>query len=104
MANFVRKRILFNMKYVCSALLVCLLVSLAAPSDAQRARTPKQSGQELSAICKKAGHAPTAMKRCAQMITALCRKKRINPKSKRCWQWVLEQNDRRRLDMKALRR
>ena len=92
------------MKYACSAIILSFLLTLSAPSEAQRNRAPKAAGMELSAICKKAGHAKGGMRRCAQKITALCRKKGINPKSKRCWQWVLDQNDRRRLDMKALRR
>lgn len=92
------------MKCVCSAIIVSVLVTFAAPSEAQRTRTPKNSGLQLTSICKKAGHTPGVMRRCARMITALCRKKGINPKSKRCWQWVLNQNDRRTLDMKALKR
>lgn len=81
-----------------------VLALIAAPVDAQRSRTAKEAGQQLTTICQKAGHAPGTMRRCAQMITALCRTKGIDPKSKRCWQWVLHQNDRRNLDMKALSR
>jgi len=95
---------MFNMKSVYLTIIISVLVTFSVPSDAQRTRTPKDSGVQLNAICKKAGHASGGMRRCAQKITALCRKKGINPKSKRCWQWVLDQNDRRRLDTKALRR
>jgi hypothetical protein len=92
------------MKLVCTAIIISFLATSSAPSEAQRSRTPKAAGLELSTICKKAGHTAGGMRRCAQMITALCRTKGINPKSKKCWQWVLDQNDRRTLNMKALKR
>lgn len=83
---------------------IVLAVIMAQPAVAQGQRTPRQVSDQLTRICGKAGHSPQGLKACAEKMSALCRKQRIDPKSQRCWQWVLGEDDNKRLDMRALKR
>ena len=78
----------------------------AQPSPAPQAklRQPDVVGGRLSEICLSAGYGPKELQRCAQSMSDLCTARRIDPRTPRCWQWVVDQDVDGRFDRQALGR
>ena len=85
------------------AIALAMAGHIALSADAAT-RQPAAAGRLLDTICRKAGYADNDRRRCAQAMSALCRKNGVDPTKPDCWQWLVDRDERRALDIGAIRR
>ena len=86
------------------AVAFCLLAVVFADAPAAAQRRPDMVATQLTSICEKAGFGRNALTDCGKAFEKACRSAGIDPKSQRCWQHLLDQDDRKALDYQGLRR
>jgi hypothetical protein len=91
-------------RIVSLAVAFCVVAIVFADAPAAAQRQPEKVASQLTSICEKAGFGRNGLADCGKAFEKTCRGAGLDPKSQRCWQHLLDQDDRKALDYQVLRR